>query len=140
MRRSPGRLQRVGKYIKQSGGKGQYGHVVLEIIPAEGKEFEFENKTVGGVIPKEYIPSIEKGVREALEKGVVLGYPLINVKVDLLDGSYHEVDSSEMAFKFAASMAVKDAVQKGQSHHPRARHEGRSQRTARVHGSGHRRH
>lgn len=102
----------VGKYIKQSGGKGQYGHVVLEISPIEGKEFEFENKIVGGVIPKEYIPSIEKGVKEALEKGVVLGYPLINVKVDLLDGSYHEVDSSEMAFKFAGSIAVKDAVKK----------------------------
>jgi elongation factor G len=102
----------VGKYIKQSGGKGQYGHVVLEISPIDGKEFEFENKIVGGVIPKEYIPSVEKGVREALEKGVVLGYPLINVKVDLLDGSYHEVDSSEMAFKFAGSIAVKDAVKK----------------------------
>lgn len=102
----------TGKYIKQSGGKGQYGHVVLEISPIEGKEFEFENKIVGGVIPKEYIPSIEKGVREALEKGVVLGYPLINVKVDLLDGSYHEVDSSEMAFKFAGSIAVKEAVRK----------------------------
>jgi elongation factor G len=102
----------VGKYIKQSGGKGQYGHVVLEITPVEGKEFEFENKIVGGVIPREYIPSIEKGVKEALEKGVVLGYPLINVKVDLLDGSYHEVDSSEMAFKFAGSIAVKEAVRK----------------------------
>ena len=66
----------VGKYIKQSGGKGQYGHVVLEIYPVEGKEFEFENKTVGGVIPKEYMPSIEKGVKEALEKGVILGYPI----------------------------------------------------------------
>jgi elongation factor G len=102
----------VGKYIKQSGGKGQYGHVVLEITPVEGKEFEFENKIVGGVIPREYIPSIEKGVKEALEKGVVLGYPLINVKVDLLDGSYHEVDSSEMAFKFAGSIAVKEAVRR----------------------------
>jgi elongation factor G len=102
----------TGKYIKQSGGKGQYGHVVIDITPVEGKEFEFENKIVGGVIPREYIPSIEKGIREALEKGVVLGYPLINVKVDLLDGSYHEVDSSEMAFKFAGSIAVKEAVKK----------------------------
>jgi elongation factor G len=102
----------VGKYIKQSGGKGQYGHVVLEITPIEGKEFEFENKTVGGSIPREYIPSVEKGVKEALEKGIVLGYPLINIKVDLLDGSYHEVDSSEMAFKFAGSIAVKEAVRK----------------------------
>lgn len=103
----------VGKYIKQSGGKGQYGHVVLEISPLEGKDFEFENKTVGGVIPREYMPSIEKGVTEALEKGVLLGYPLINVKVDLLDGSYHEVDSSEMAFKFAASIGLKEAARKG---------------------------
>lgn len=103
----------VGKYIKQSGGKGQYGHVVLEISPLEGKDFEFENKTVGGAIPREYMSSIEKGVVEALEKGVLLGFPLINVKVDLLDGSYHEVDSSEMAFKFAASIGVKEAVRKG---------------------------
>ena len=102
----------VGKYIKQSGGKGQYGHVVLEITPVEGKEFEFENRTVGGVIPREYFAPIEKGVREALEKGVILGYPLINVKVDLVDGSYHEVDSSELAFKLAASIAVKEAVRR----------------------------
>ena len=102
----------VGKYIKQSGGKGQYGHVVLEITPIEGKEFEFENRTVGGVIPKEYFAAIEKGVKEALEKGVILGYPLINVKVDLVDGSYHEVDSSELAFKLAASIAVKEAVRR----------------------------
>jgi len=102
----------VGKYIKQSGGRGQYGHVVLDITPIEGKEFEFENKTVGGVIPKEYFAAIEKGVREALEKGVLLGYPLINIKVDLMDGSYHEVDSSELAFRLAASIAVKEAVRK----------------------------
>lgn len=102
----------TGKYIKQSGGKGQYGHVVLDITPTEGKEFEFENKTVGGVIPREYFASIEKGVKEALEKGVVLGHPLINIKVDLIDGSYHEVDSSELAFKLAASIAVKEAVRK----------------------------
>ncbi len=102
----------IGKYVKQSGGKGQYGHVVLDITPIEGKEFEFENCTVGGVIPKEYFSAIEKGVREALEKGVIFGYPLINVKVDLVDGSYHEVDSSELAFKLAASIAVKDAVRK----------------------------
>ncbi len=102
----------IGKYVKQSGGKGQYGHVVLNITPTEGKEFEFENRTVGGVIPKEYFAAIEKGVREALEKGVILGYPLINVRVDLVDGSYHEVDSSELAFKLAASIAVKDAVRK----------------------------
>jgi len=102
----------TGKYIKQSGGRGQYGHVVLEIVPIEGKEFEFENKTVGGVIPSEYMASIERGVREALEKGVLLGHPLINIKVDLVDGSYHEVDSSELAFKLAASIGVKEAVRK----------------------------
>ncbi len=102
----------TGKYIKQSGGKGQYGHVVLDITPIEGKEFEFENKTVGGVIPREYMAAIEKGVREALEKGVILGHPLINIKVDLIDGSYHEVDSSELAFKLAASIGVKEAVRK----------------------------
>jgi len=102
----------TGKYIKQSGGRGQYGHVVLEIVPIEGKKFEFENKTVGGVIPREYMASIERGVREALEKGVLLGHPLINIKVDLIDGSYHEVDSSELAFRLAASIGVKEAVRK----------------------------
>ncbi len=102
----------TGKYIKQSGGKGQYGHVVLDISPIEGKEFEFENKTVGGVVPREYMASIEKGVKEALDKGVLLGHPLINIKVDLIDGSYHEVDSSELAFKLAASIGVKEAVRK----------------------------
>ena len=102
----------IGKYIKQSGGRGQYGHVVLQISPLEGADFVFENKTVGGVIPKEYISSIETGIRETLEKGVVLGYPLINIKVELMDGSYHEVDSSELAFKLAASMGLKNAVHK----------------------------
>ena len=102
----------VGKYIKQSGGRGQYGHVVLEISPSEGSEFEFNNRTVGGVIPREYMAPIEKGIREALENGIFLGYPLINIKVDLLDGSYHEVDSSELPFKLAASIAVKEAVRK----------------------------
>ena len=82
------------------------------MTPIEGKEFEFENKTVGGVIPREYMAAIEKGVREALEKGVLLGHPLINIKVDLVDGSYHEVDSSELAFKLAASIGVKEAVRK----------------------------
>ncbi|MCX8021490.1 MAG: elongation factor G [Syntrophorhabdaceae bacterium] len=102
----------VGKYIKQSGGRGQYGHVILNVSPIEGTDFHFENKIVGGAIPKEYISSIETGLREAMEKGVVLGYPMMNIKVELIDGSYHEVDSSELAFKLAASIGLKEAVKR----------------------------
>jgi elongation factor G len=102
----------TGKYIKQSGGRGQYGHVVLNISPLEGTDFVFENKIIGGSIPREYISSIEAGIRETMEKGVVLGYPMVDMKVELIDGSYHEVDSSELAFKLAASMGLKDAVRK----------------------------
>jgi len=102
------------KFVRQTGGRGQYGHVVLELSPTEkGAGFSFENGIVGGVIPKEYIPAVEKGVREAMESGVLAGYPLVDVAVELVDGSYHEVDSSEMAFKVAGSMALKDGVQKG---------------------------
>ncbi len=100
------------KYAKQSGGKGQYGHVKITLEPNPGKEFEFVNKITGGVIPREYIPAVEKGCREALETGVVAGYPMVDMKVTLYDGSYHEVDSSEMAFKIAGSMALKQAAQK----------------------------
>ena len=100
------------KYAKQSGGKGQYGHVKITLEPNPGKEFEFVNKVTGGAIPREYIPAVEKGCREALEGGIVAGYPLVDVKVTLFDGSYHEVDSSEMAFKIAGSMALKQAAQK----------------------------
>jgi elongation factor G len=101
------------KYIKQTGGRGQYGHVVLTVEPLEpGKGFEFVNKIVGGVIPKEYIPAVEKGVRERMESGVIAGYPLRDIRVTLIDGSYHEVDSSEMAFKIAASMGLADACKK----------------------------
>lgn len=107
------KVTQEGKYIKQSGGRGQYGHVWLEVEPLEaGKGFEFVNKIVGGTIPKEYIPAVEKGVREAMESGVLAGYPVVDVKVTLFDGSYHEVDSSEMAFKIAASICFKDAVRK----------------------------
>jgi elongation factor G len=102
----------VGKYVKQSGGRGQYGHVVLTVTPLEGSDFVFENKIIGGAIPREYISSIETGIRETLEKGVILGYPMVNMKVELIDGSYHEVDSSELAFKLAASIGLKDAVRK----------------------------
>ena len=101
------------KYIKQTGGRGQYGHVVLTVEPTEsGKGLEFVNKTVGGSIPKEFIPAIEKGVRERLDSGVIAGYPLRDVKVTVIDGSFHDVDSNEMAFKIAGSMAFLDACKR----------------------------
>jgi len=101
------------KYIKQTGGRGQYGHVVMTVEPSEsGKGLEFVNKVVGGAIPKEYIPAIEKGVKERMENGVIAGYPLRDIKVTVIDGSYHEVDSNEMAFKIAASMGFSDACKK----------------------------
>ena len=101
------------KHAKQSGGKGQYGHVVIELIPQErGKGFEFENAITGGVIPKEFIPAVEKGLRETITSGPLAGYPVVDVKVRLVDGSYHDVDSSEMAFKIAASMAFKEGFRK----------------------------
>lgn len=102
-----------GKFIRQSGGRGQYGHVIMEIEPLDpGSGFEFEDNIVGGAVPRDYISSVEEGAREALENGVLAGYPMVDVKVALNDGSYHEVDSSEMAFKIAASMAVKDGAKK----------------------------
>ncbi len=102
-----------GKYIKQSGGRGQYGHVLLMIEPQEpGKGFIFENKVVGGRVPKEYIPAVEKGVVEAMETGVMAGYPMVDMKVTIYDGSYHDVDSNEMAFKVAGSMALKEGARK----------------------------
>ncbi|MBU4310090.1 elongation factor G [bacterium] len=100
----------TAKFIKQTGGRGQYGVVSLEVIPSEG--FTFEDRIKGGVIPKEYIPSIERGIREACESGILAGYPVINVKIILYDGSFHEVDSSDIAFKMAGSLAFKDAVSK----------------------------
>jgi len=102
------------KYAKQSGGHGQYGHVVISIDPGErGSGVVFENKIVGGSIPREYIPAVEKGIKEASETGVLAGYPVVDLKVTLIDGSYHEVDSSDMAFKMAAIFAFKEGVQKG---------------------------
>jgi len=102
-----------GRFVRQSGGRGQYGHVYIEIEPAEaGKGFEFVNRIVGGTIPKEYIPAVEKGIREALDSGVLAGYPVVDVRATLYDGSYHEVDSSEMAFKIAGSMAFKEAAKR----------------------------
>ena len=101
------------KYAKQSGGRGQYGHVKIKIYPREpGEGFEFKNSIVGGAIPKEYIPKIEEGIKEAMENGPIAGYQVVDVGVELYDGSYHEVDSSEMAFKIAASMAFREAVKK----------------------------
>lgn len=102
-----------GKFVRQSGGRGQYGHVYIELEPMEsGKGFEFVNKVVGGTIPREYIPAVEKGIKEAMDTGVLAGYPVVDIKATLYDGSYHEVDSSEMAFKIAGSMAFKDAAKK----------------------------
>jgi elongation factor G len=102
-----------GKFVRQSGGRGQYGHVYIKLEPLEpGGNFEFNNKIVGGAIPREYISAVEKGIVEALENGVLAGYPVVDVKVTLYDGSYHEVDSSERAFKIAGSMALKNASKK----------------------------
>ncbi len=102
------------KYVRQSGGRGQYGHVKIKIEPPQesGLGYEFVNKIVGGVIPKEYIPAVDAGIQEAMQSGILGGYPVVDVKVTLFDGSYHEVDSSEMAFKIAGSMAFKEAMVK----------------------------
>ncbi|TPW13582.1 MAG: elongation factor G, partial [bacterium] len=101
------------RFVRQSGGRGQFGDVQIILSPQEpGKGFEFSNEIVGGVIPKEYIPAVEKGIIEAMENGVIAGYPVVDVKVALIFGSYHDVDSSEMAFKIAGSMAFKEAAAK----------------------------
>jgi elongation factor G len=106
-------VEQEGKFVRQTGGRGQYGHVWLRLEPKErGSGYEFVNAIVGGVVPKEYIPAVDKGIQEALESGVLAGYPVVDVKVTLFDGSYHEVDSSEMAFKIAASMAFKEGMRK----------------------------
>jgi len=106
--------EHVTRFVKQTGGKGQFAHVVLRLEPAEG--FEFTSQVVGGNVPKEYIPAVEAGVRQAMEEGVVKGYPVVNVKATLLDGSYHEVDSSEMAFRTAAMMAARECLKKAGAH------------------------
>jgi elongation factor G len=104
------------KFVRQTGGRGQYGHVVINIEPgAPGSGFVFEDRIVGGSIPREYIGSVEAGVREALDTGVLAGYPVIDVKVELIDGSYHDVDSSEMAFKIAGSMALKEGMRRAKA-------------------------
>jgi elongation factor G len=104
-----------GRFVRQTGGRGQYGHVVINLYPQEpGVGYAFENKIVGGVIPKEYITPIDRGIQEAIASGVIAGFPVVDIRVELIDGSYHEVDSSEAAFKIAGSMAVKDALKKSQ--------------------------
>ncbi|CAK0778164.1 elongation factor G [Gammaproteobacteria bacterium] len=106
-------VEQEGKFVRQSGGRGQYGHVFLRVEPRErGTGYEFVNGIVGGVIPKEYIPAVDKGIKEQVQNGVIAGFPVVDVKVTLIDGSYHEVDSSEMAFKIAGSMGFKDAIRK----------------------------
>jgi elongation factor G len=108
------RVEKVeGRFVRQSGGRGQFGHVYITMEPNEpGKGYEFNNKIVGGSIPKEYIPAVDHGIQEALESGIIAGYPMVDIRVELTDGSYHEVDSSEMAFKIAGSMAFKNAMQR----------------------------
>ena len=101
-----------GRFVRQTGGRGQYGHVVINLEPAPGEGFDFVNNIKGGVIPSEFLPAVEQGIEEALENGVKAGYPMVDVRVELIDGSYHDVDSSEMAFKVAGSMAVKEAANK----------------------------
>ena len=102
-------VEQEGRFVRQSGGRGQFGHVWIKLQPQEpGAGYEFQNSIVGGVIPREYIPAVDKGIQEQLASGVLAGYPVVDVKVTLFDGSYHEVDSSEMAFKIAGSMAFKE--------------------------------
>ncbi|KAA1446942.1 elongation factor G, partial [Escherichia coli] len=107
-------VEQEGKFVRQSGGRGQFGHVWLRIEPMEpgGVGYEFANEIVGGVVPKEYIPAVDKGIQEQMKNGVLAGYPIVDVKVALFDGSYHEVDSSEMAFKIAGSMGFKEGFMK----------------------------
>jgi elongation factor G len=106
-------VEQEGRFIRQSGGRGQYGHVWIKLEPREsGAGYEFVNDVVGGVIPREYIPAVDKGIKEAMQNGVLAGYPVVDIKVSLYDGSYHDVDSNEMAFKIAGSMAFKEGVMK----------------------------
>ncbi|MCK5876086.1 MAG: elongation factor G, partial [Candidatus Marithrix sp.] len=106
-------IEQEGKFVRQSGGRGQYGHVWLKIEPSEaGTGYEFVSEIVGGAIPKEYIPAVDKGIQEQMQNGIVAGFPMVDVKVTLFDGSYHEVDSNEMAFKIAGSMGFKEGARK----------------------------
>jgi elongation factor G len=108
-----GSVEQEGKFVRQSGGRGQYGHVWLKLAPNEtGKGFEFRNELFGGSVPKEYVPAVEKGIKEQMENGVIAGYPVVDVIVTIFDGSYHDVDSSEMAFKMAGSIGFKEGARK----------------------------
>ena len=129
-------VKQEGKFVRQSGGKGQYGHVVASrssrrsAAPATA----FENAIVGGTVPKEYIPAVDKGIQEAMKNGVLAGFPVVDVKVHAVDGSYHDVDSNEMAFKIAGSMAFKEGFHEGQPGPARADHEGRGRDARGLHG------
>jgi elongation factor G len=107
-----GKVESEGKFVRQSGGRGQYGHVWLKLEPNPGKGYEFVNGIVGGAVPREFIPAVDKGIKEAVETGVIAGYPIVDVKVTAFDGSYHDVDSNEMAFKIAGSMGFKEGFRK----------------------------
>ena len=149
-----GAAEAEDKYIKQTGGKGQYGHVKLNIKPMEPLEegakipknvyryddFEFVNSIKGGVIPQEFIPAVEKGVHEAMDRGIVAGFPMVNVSCELTYGSYHDVDSSEIAYKIAASQAFQEAAKARPARHPRTDHETRSAFPGEIHGRHHRQH
>ncbi len=124
-----------GKHIRQTGGAGQYGHAVVVFEPLErGSGYVFEDKIVGGSVPREFIGPIDQGIREALSTGGQAGYPLVDIKATLVDGSYHDVDSKEVAYKIAGSLALKEAVRRGKSIILRANHVGRSEHPGRLHG------
>ena len=101
-----------GRFVRQSGGRGQYGHAIINVEHNDEGGYDFEDRIVGGVIPREYIPSVNKGIQGALDDGVVAGFPVVDIKVELVDGSYHDVDSSEMAFQIAGSMALKEGLKR----------------------------
>ena len=132
-------LKVKAKFVRQSGGRGQYGDVTINMCPNPGEGYEFEDKIKGGVIPGEYIPSVNAGIKEALENGIKAGYAMVDVRVELVDGSYHDVDSSEMAFKIAGSQAAQEAAKRAKPGAARAGHEGRSRHPGRLPGRRHRR-